>query len=145
MRSGGGRVDDEPGESGFTVNVVAIEGLPGGLDGILVALARDPRSNDNVLILSRAFHPTAQDRRLGMATYCLSVGSGATAYAGVLSSSISGNVLSLVLSRETADKLGVPEECHFPLNVDAETMARLVTALRTVFAVDDGGRPRLRL
>src|SRR5262245_23669612 len=129
-------MDEERGASGFTVNAVAVEGLPGGMEGILVGLAQDPRSDRNYLMLSRSFQPTAQDRRLGLDTYCLSVPSGATAYGGVVRCSIDGNVLSLVLTPETADVLGVPGECRFPLRVDAQTVERLRRALRTVFAVE---------
>lgn len=128
---------------GFTINVVGIDGLPGDMEGILVGIAEDLRDEDNTFFFSRGYKPTEQDRRLGLATYCLSLTSGWTAYGGVISCTIDDGALNLLLTPETANKLGVPEEGRFPLNIGEEEVARLAAALKIVFDVHDESRPRV--
>jgi hypothetical protein len=124
------------GASGFTVNEVAFAELPNDEEGIIVGLTEDLQRNENLLILSRAFAHTDQDRELGQDTYCLSVSSGATVYGGVKDCRIMGGVLTLQLSPKAAEALGVPEHCRFLLNVDPDTVSRLADGFRKVFAVD---------
>ena len=100
------------------VRAVYFGDLPDG-EGLLAAVAVRPDGSGFGLQLSRAATWDAQDRALGMDTYCISTSEGPTHYGGVVRASPGPGLLDLDLIDDAAAALGVPVRFRLRLVVDA--------------------------
>jgi hypothetical protein len=82
------------------------------------------------LMFQRADHePDDQDVRLGMDTYCLTTGDGRTHYGGLLAAELDGDQLTLRLSADAAEIIGITEVTTVRLNVDPASLAAFRSGL----------------
>jgi hypothetical protein len=98
------------------------------LEAEVLVIAEHEDGSGHRVELQRAFVFTAEDRRLGMDTYCIVDETGATHYGGVDSWSLEDGLLEIRLSPETAQDLGI----------DGGYCIRLVGAQSTVDVVKEG-------
>jgi hypothetical protein len=120
--------------SSFVATTAAVE-EQADVNTFLVGLSEDETGEGEHLILQRSCEFSDQDRRLGMATYCLVTPSG-TAYGGVVSCTLKDRTLEIDLSRDNAVKLGT-SRFKIDLAVDAETIRRVRDGLRRIFPKED--------
>lgn len=78
------------------------------------------------------YEPDEQDIRLGMDTYCLTTGDGRTHYGGLLAADLDGGRLTLRLSRDAAETIGITEVTTVRLDVDAASLSALKNGLPQV-------------
>src|SRR5688572_312774 len=84
-------------------------------DGVFVLAFRSVSHPNGVLILQCADALGAQDSSLGMDTYSISNGDGATVYGGITAVSVAGKLLTMRLSSEAAEVLGTDRELSLRL------------------------------
>src|SRR5262245_1444167 len=99
---------------------------------IVVALSEEHDGTGRALLLQLALAFDAQDVALGMDTYCLSNEEGAAVYGGVRGCTLTGDVLTLQLTPETAATLAMASPCHLHLRADPSAMRQLREGLRRV-------------
>jgi hypothetical protein len=75
-----------------------------------------------------------QDRELGQDTYSLSTESGAACYGGIESWTVSPAALDLVLSKQAADALDLPERLVIDLEASPEQLSSLREGLHRVLS-----------
>lgn len=121
---------------GFVVRMVSTEDLADPRCFVL-GLAEERDGSGFHLVFQRALSFDEQDRRLGQATYCITVPSGACHYGGVASCVLGNGLLAIRLRREAARALGTGDRLEFPLEVDGRSVARLRSGLERVFGDAD--------
>lgn len=119
---------------GFPVYHVAVEELA-DVDTFIVGLAETEVGDGPSLLLSIVLLPSdEQDHALGLDTYCVSTGGGATVYGGLTRCVLQDDALTLGFTPVAAKTLGLPLQMRLPLHVKHETIARLRDGLRRIFS-----------
>ena len=118
----------------FVARIVAVEEQP-DLNTFLVGLSADDTGEGEHLILQRALSFSDQDRRLGMATYCIVAASG-TAYGGIVSCTLRDKTLEIDLNRATAKQLGV-NGFNIEIAADEAAIRSVRAGLQRVFPQND--------
>lgn len=90
----------------FTARAVAAQTVD-DLDAFVLVLAEEPDGGGVRLEIQRSLSIDAQDRRLGMDTYCLVTDDGACCYGGVVVIDLRTDQLRIELAEHAAATLGV--------------------------------------
>jgi hypothetical protein len=115
-------------------------------DAFVVGLSENPTGDGAYLVFQCALTPPdAQDAATGLDTYCLLDEDGAVQYGGVTSAGLEGTTLTLTLTDEAADELGVENETRsITIDVPAPDAPGLAAGLRRIFSYGSpANRPQL--
>jgi hypothetical protein len=115
----------------FRANAVAAETLP-EIETEFVIFAEQPDGSGRRLEIQRSLTCDAQDARLGLDTYCLVSGDGASYYGGIESWQVSADKTSLVLAAEAAATLGIDREVSILTSLTSEQAKTLEDAVRKI-------------
>jgi hypothetical protein len=102
----------------------------------VLGLCENEDGSGDYVLLQRALSFDKQDRKMGMATYNLTVSSGATVYGGINSFSLNDRVLTMQLSADATKVIG-DDGFELRLDVDDSSAARLRKALGRIFPAND--------
>jgi hypothetical protein len=86
----------------------------------VVAVAEGDDGNGRRLEIQQALEYDESDKAAGMDTYCLCTEMGSSHYGGVVSWSINGVNLKIILDAEAASNLGLDVELYIKLDMPAE-------------------------
>jgi hypothetical protein len=92
-------------------------------DAFMLAFALE-QNDDQALVFSLGASFDQQDAMLGMDTYSITTGSGATTYGGLVSARLDGSLLMLQFKDEPAATLGLPLELALRLP-DSASVAKV--------------------
>ncbi|MBO0804340.1 MAG: hypothetical protein J2P25_14855 [Nocardiopsaceae bacterium] len=115
-----------------TVSLVTVDE---NQDAFVVGLLEDQTGDGAYLIFQCGLTPPdGQDAVTGLDSYCLLDEDGAVQYGGVLRVSLNGGTLTLELSEEAAEELGVDDaDRSITLTVPIADAPRLSAGLRRIF------------
>ncbi len=99
---------------------------------LVASVAEEPDGSGVRLEFQRASVFDDQDRRLGMDTYCICTGEGATHYGGVERMDDDEDGVNIALNPEAASRLHVPDAFRIRLAVAPEARAAFLDGLRRV-------------
>lgn len=116
-------------------DTVALVTVEENQDAFVVGLAEDQEGEGAYLVFQTSLNPPdAQDEATGLDTYCLLDEGGAVQYGGVTRASLENDMLTLALSDEAADELGVENNTGtIALAIPGDETARLAAGLRRIF------------
>jgi hypothetical protein len=120
----------------FTARHAAYQSLD-DVDVDVVGLSEDVDGGGRQLIFERARSFSDQDRELGMDTFAVTNETAATVYGAVTRYDVDDSVLTLDLTQEGADALGLPRTAHIGLELDPAEKDDLVAGLRAVLDAAD--------
>ena len=116
-------------------DTVALVSVEENQDAFVVALADAARGDGAYLVFQCSLTPPgASDIATGPDSYCLLDEAGAVQYGGVTRAALDGDRLTLALTDEAAETLGVEDGTNtITLNIPPEDTGRLVEGLRRIF------------
>ena len=105
-------------------------------DAFVVGLSENPAGDGAYLIFQCALTPPdAQDAATGLDTYCLLDEDGAVQYGGVTHAGLANATLTLALTEQAAEELGVEDESQtIVIDVPETDASRLAEGLRRIFS-----------
>lgn len=115
-------------------------------DAFVVGLSEDAAGDGAYLILQCALTPPdAQDAATGLDTYCLLDEDGAVQYGGVTTATLHDATLTLTLTEDAAEELGVEDPAQtITIDVPPADAQRLAEGLRRIFTYGNAAnRPQL--
>jgi hypothetical protein len=108
-------------------------------DAFVVGLSENEAGDGAYLMFQSGLRPPdAQDAALGLDSYCILDEDGAVQYGGVTRAVLADATLTLTLTEEAAEELGLAEDARtLALDVPAQDVPRLAEGLNRIFTYGD--------